>query len=68
MFEALKKMIGADNDRYFRLFDQLRAVAIPATMSYPNLMAFGRQSRHVESLANTGQLSAFNTMQAIFFP
>ena len=34
---AIKKMIAADNDRYFRLFDQLRAVAKEATITAPDL-------------------------------
>ena len=37
---ALKKMIAADNDRYYRLFDQLRAVAKDAIIKRPNLSKY----------------------------
>ena len=30
-------MIGLTNDRYFRLFDMLRAVQIKAKLSHPDL-------------------------------
>ena len=30
---AIKNMIGADNERYFRLFDQLREVQTEATLT-----------------------------------
>jgi hypothetical protein len=35
--KAIKNMIGDDNDRYFRLFGQLRAVQREATLTHPNL-------------------------------
>ena len=35
--EALKRAIGADNDRYYRCFDQLREVATDAYMTMPDL-------------------------------
>ena len=34
---ALKNMIGCDNDRYYRLFDKLRAVEKPAKLTYPDI-------------------------------
>ena len=35
--KALKKLIGADNDRYFRSFAMLRAVAVGGIIHAPNL-------------------------------
>ena len=37
---ALKNMIGCDNDRYYRLFDLLRDVEKPATLTHPDIENF----------------------------
>ena len=44
--EALKKTIGADNDRYYRYFDQLRRVAKEGEIKPPNLA--GHDCPHFE--------------------
>ena len=37
---AIKEMIAADNDRYYRLFDQLRNVATEATIQAPDISRY----------------------------
>ena len=44
--EALKRMIGADNDRYYRCFDQLREVAKEGSITYTDLT--GHDCPHFE--------------------